>query len=174
MNAVTPKLLVSVGDPVVVLKVTGRANVSLSAAFKALVNELRARGHQAFALDLTECLVMDSTFLGVLAALGSQMSRGAEAGSTCPIVLIEPNDRVRGLLDNLGVAGLFSVVRRPTNGASLQFEEVKGAAASSKLDTTRCCLEAHQFLMAINPANIPKFRDVTAFVAGDLRKLEGG
>jgi anti-anti-sigma regulatory factor len=174
MNAVVPKLLVSVGDRVVVLKVTGRASVSVSAAFKALVNELRARGHQAFALDLTECLIMDSTFLGVLASLGNQMSEAARINGACPIALIEPNDRVCGLLDNLGVSGLFSIVRQPASGVSAEFEEVKDAVSSSKVETSRCCLEAHQFLMAINPANIPKFKEVTAFVAEDLKKLEAG
>lgn len=36
----------------------------------------------------------------------------------------------------------------------------------------RTSLEAHQTLMKINPANIPKFKDVAEFLAEDLKKLE--
>ena len=41
-----------------------------------------------------------------------------------------------------------------------------------KVESTRTCLEAHQTLMNVNPANIPKFKDVTKFMAEDLKRLE--
>jgi len=39
-------------------------------------------------------------------------------------------------------------------------------------EMSRTCLEAHQLLMSINPDNIPKFKDVTQFLAEDLRKMK--
>ena len=39
-------------------------------------------------------------------------------------------------------------------------------------EMSQTCLEAHQLLMKINPDNIPKFKDVTQFLAEDLRKLK--
>ena len=37
---------------------------------------------------------------------------------------------------------------------------------------TRNCLEAHETLMEINPANVNKFKDVTRFLAEDLKRQE--
>ena len=37
---------------------------------------------------------------------------------------------------------------------------------------SRTCLDAHQTLMEINPANIPKFKDVAQFLADDLKNLK--
>ena len=42
----------------------------------------------------------------------------------------------------------------------------------ASLETARACLEAHETLMSINPANIPKFKDVSRFMAEDLKRLE--
>ena len=52
------------------MKIVGRANFSSSIDFKSLVNQLQQKGYNYFVLELSECLLMDSTFLGVLARLG--------------------------------------------------------------------------------------------------------
>jgi hypothetical protein len=46
------------------------------------------------------------------------------------------------------------------------------APAPSPTDLSRNCLEAHQTLMNINPANVPKFKDVAQFLEEDLKKKE--
>ena len=70
MNAPSANLSVWVGDKVVFIKVVGRANFTSSVDFKALVKALSEKGHHRFVLDLSECQLMDSTFLGVLAGPG--------------------------------------------------------------------------------------------------------
>jgi hypothetical protein len=40
----------------------------------------------------------------------------------------------------------------------------------SKADLTRTCIEAHQTLMEISPANAAKFKDVTQFLAEGVKK----
>ena len=67
MAASLPILQVAVTEQVALVKVSGRASFNCSVEFKTLVYELRARGYRKFVLDLTDCLIMDSTFLGVLA-----------------------------------------------------------------------------------------------------------
>ena len=42
----------------------------------------------------------------------------------------------------------------------------------SKKEMSRNSLEAHRTLMDLNPANIPKFKDVAQFLAEDLKRLE--
>jgi hypothetical protein len=47
-------------------------------------------------------------------------------------------------------------------------------ASPTREEVQRTCLEAHQLLMEINPANVAKFKDVAAFLAEDLKKLKAG
>src|SRR5262245_63563986 len=70
MNNPAANLSVWVGRKMVCVKITGRANFTSSVDFKTLINSLRDRGYARFVLDLSECVLMDSTFLGVLAAIG--------------------------------------------------------------------------------------------------------
>ena len=165
------RLFVSVAEPVVYLKIAGRANFASSVDFKMLVSELRRRGCHRFVLDLTDCPIMDSTFLGVLAGLGLQLAQSAPATSGSGIELLNPHARIADLLDNLGIAHLFQIIQGvpPLNPCA----ETTPSAVSREA-MTRTSLEAHQTLMAVQPANIPKFKDVVQFLAEDLNKLKPG
>ena len=173
MNPAAAQLLVAVLDRLVVVKITGRANFTLSVDFKRLMTEMRARGHQHFALELGQCLMMDSTFLGVLAGLALKL---AEEQPGCPqaLSLIAPNARILDMLDNLGVQHLFRVVDNsaPPPG-SFTAVEATGAGAP-KAELSRTCLEAHELLMAVNPENVAKFKDVAVFMAEELKRQAGG
>jgi anti-anti-sigma regulatory factor len=169
----TPVMSVAVVDPTAFVKIPGRANFTSSIDFKTLVSELRNRGIRHFVLDLGECITMDSTFLGVLAGLAMRNADGVEttnSGEKLLLELLNPNHRVADLLDNLGVVHLFTIHHQETPCTAL-FEPVgDGKPQVSKEEITRNCLEAHQTLMRINPDNIPKFKEVTQFLADDLRK----
>ncbi len=173
MSNGTSSMLVAVANDFVCVRIAGRANFAASVDFKTLVSELRARGHQRFLLDLAACPIMDSTFLGVLAGFAQKLADAPSALETPFVELINPNDRVLGLLDNLGVLELFKVVQcAPTPDA--QFEPVKSVAAeTSKTDMSRNCLEAHRTLMALNPENVARFKDVTKFIEEDLKRQAG-
>ncbi len=169
MGASSSTLQVAVTDKVALVKISGRASFNSSVEFKTLVYELRARGYRKFILDLTECLIMDSTFLGVLAGFGLKLNESAEKPT---VTLLNPNERILDLLENLGVAHLFQLVQG-TEPLSQKCREARPTdGARSKVETARVCLEAHELLMSINPANIPKFKDVTRFMAEDLKRLE--
>ena len=169
MGALSPTLLVAATDQVVLVKIAGRASFSCSVEFKALVYGLRDHGHRRFVLDLADCLIMDSTFLGVLAGFALKLS--ASPGAPATITLLNPNQRILDLLDNLGVSHLFNVIQGK-DPLSEKCHEIQPSGGPNRLDTSRACLEAHETLMAINPANIPKFKDVTRFMAEDLKKQE--
>lgn len=170
MGASSSTLQVAVTDQVALVKISGRASFNCSVEFKALVYELRSRGYRKFILDLTDCLIMDSTFLGVLAGFGLKLAESAVEKPT--VTLLNVNQRILDLLENLGVAHLFQIVQG-TEPLSQKCREVPPTdGARSKLETARACLEAHETLMSINPANIPKFKDVTRFMAEDLKRLE--
>ena len=116
---------------------------------------------------------MDSTFLGVLAGFGLKMKQ-AGASNQRGIELFNPNARVTELLENLGALHLFKII----TGALQLPDDVETCTPELTHPTheqiTRTSLEAHQTLMAVNPDNVARFKDVTRFLAEDLKTLGKG
>ena len=76
------------------------------------------------------------------------------------------------MLENLGALPLFK-----TRSGTLELPvDVKTCTPESIHPTheqiARTSLEAHQALMAMNPENAARFKDVTQFLAEDLENLE--
>ena len=170
MSAPPANLLVAVANGVAWVKILGRANFTSSVDFKRLVCELQQRGYHRFVLDLSECVLMDSTFLGVLAGLGLKISQTPPSEER-HIELLNPNPRITDLLVNLGVAHLFKIINSSSQ-ANNRFGTQYVALSPSREEISRTSLEAHRTLMEINPANVPKFKDVTEFLAESLKKKD--
>jgi anti-sigma B factor antagonist len=163
------KLSVLVGKDFACVKIAGRANFTFSPDFKTLLAELVQKGYGHFIIDLSECVLMDSTFLGVLAGFGIKLNQPAPSHDG-GIELSNPNARATELLENLGVLQLFKII---TGSLQLAGEMCVPALVNpSHEEITRTSLEAHQALMAVNPDNVPRFKDVTQFLAEDLKNLQ--
>ena len=150
-----------------VVRISGRANCLSSVPFKRVINGLVERGRRAFTLDLSDCQLMDSTFLGVLVGLNRTLG---QAGSTGGVLLYQPTEPVRVLLDNLGILELFGTT--DSLGQAGAAESVEQVAALDKTDLTRTSLDAHQTLIDANPGNEAKFKEVTRFLEEDLKQQE--
>lgn len=150
-----------------VVRITGRANCLSSVPFKRVINGLIERGRRAFTLDLSDCQLMDSTFLGVLVGLNRTLG---QAGPDGGFSLYKPTESVRVLLDNLGILELFSTAE--SLGQAETAEPVEDGEASDKTELTRTSLEAHRTLIAANPGNETKFKEVTRFLEEDLKRQE--
>jgi anti-sigma B factor antagonist len=164
-------LSVLVGKNYACIKICGRANFASSPDFKALLTGLEQKGFNHFIIEVGECVLMDSTFLGVLSGFGMKLNpKGAPAERG--IELHNPTTRVSELLENLGAAHLF----KTTNGPLKLPEDMKPCIPESTNPTheeiTRTSLEAHQTLMSMNPENVARFKDVAQFLAEDLKSLE--
>lgn len=107
--------------------------------------------------------------LGVLSAWALQLGSAAGSAVNPPIELWNPNARIVSLLDDLGVKHLFQLgaARR----AGLDYQTAPGGQVPREV-LSQTSLEAHQTLMAVDPANIPKFKDVVAFLKEDLARLQ--
>lgn len=143
------------------VRIVGRAAAEGSRDFKLLITQLQGKGITCFGLDLSHCLLMDSTFSGVLAALAVAPLKFSIYGA---------NARVLDLLDNLGVLPLVTVVDTlpvevPLESIARESIQVGG---HSKDEMTTCCLEAHRFLMALKPENAAKFKAVTEILEQQL------
>jgi len=164
------KMLVMVSEQFACIRIIGRANFTSSVDFKILVDELRQKGCECFVLDLSECLLMDSTFLGVLAGLGLKLSGGSGDRAGHSVELFNPSPRITELLETLGVVHLFRIIQGSFAPAAPGEAVERAASDPSKAELTRTCIEAHQTLMAISPENAARFKDVTQFLAEGVKK----
>ena len=168
-NGAATSLFVCVRSQMACVRIVGRANFTASVDFKRLMQQLQSDGCKVIILDLRECLLMDSTFLGVLAALGNQCEAVRQQGGACVIELFRPSERVSDLLDNLGVLPLFKLVdETPPFECFRPIEE----GNTSKTELTQTCLEAHRTLMSTSPENERRFKDATEHFETTLRKHE--
>jgi anti-anti-sigma regulatory factor len=172
MNTTTAKMSVLVGDQFAWIRISGRANFASSIDFRTLLKELIQKGFRYFVLDLSECTLMDSTFLGVLAGFGLKMSEPQKDPCSQGIELFNPNPRITELLESLGILHLFKISQGPLNLPDHAEVHTLTPGAPTKEEVTRACLEAHQTLMECNPQNVSKFKEVTAFLAEDLKNLK--
>jgi len=173
MTANTANLKIRMEKNGACIKVTGRANFNLAVDFKRLLSLLlQQKPGGDLRIELSECALMDSTFLGVLAGFGLRRSQPVGQTAARPLQLLNPNERVTELLENLGVLHLFDVVHEPTNPTPPTEEAPPTGSQPSREEITRTCLEAHQQLAEINPENEPRFRDVTKFLAEDLKRIQ--
>jgi anti-anti-sigma factor len=155
----------------VCVKIAGRANFTYGPDFKTLLTELVRKGCEHFIIDLSDCALMDSTFLGILAGFGLKLNQ-TDAPDGHGIELRNPNSRIADLLENLGALHLFRV----TTGALRLPDDVQAQTPDginpTRQQITRTCLEAHQSLAEANPDNAMRFKDVTRFLAEDLKNRE--
>src|SRR6202044_1273805 len=80
MSTSSANLSVLVGKNFACVKIVGRANFTSSPDFKTLFGELAQKGYTRFIIDLEGCVLMDSTFLGVLAGFGLKMNQKGVPG----------------------------------------------------------------------------------------------
>jgi anti-sigma B factor antagonist len=172
MSAPGSKMLVLAGEKFACIKIVGRGDFTNSVEFTTLIRELRQMGLHYFVLDLTECTLMDSTFLGVLAGLGLQIAQGQADHCDEGLELLNANARITELLECLGVIQLFKMKQGQVNNAEQGHSVPHIAVKPTKEETTRACLEAHRTLMEVNPANVARFKDVAQFLAEDLKRFK--
>ncbi len=150
------------------VKITGRANVGCSVAFRRVLEHLRKTPVKRVFVFLQECLLMDSTFLGVLAKQGVDWfgKRGGHGGK---IVLVAPSERVLDWIENLGVLGEFEVVSSEP-GIQFVFRGVSPDANCDLYELTKTSLEAHETLIELHGENRDRFGGVTHLLAKDVTR----
>lgn len=153
------------------VRVVGRANFACSPGFKRALNELIEAHPQRLVMDLEQCQLMDSTFLGVLSGGAERFCHENRAGC---IELSKANARVTGLIESLGVSNLF----RQNPGELILPAGVRARRIDlqniTKIQLKETSLAAHEQLMQINAANQQKFAQFTRTLKEDLEKLKAG
>jgi anti-sigma B factor antagonist len=151
----SPYLVFKEANPVI-LQVQGRASFDNCAPVREFFANRRQAGQTQFVVDLKNCRGMDSTFLGILAGLANELSTlGGE------VTLTRPSPTLISIIQNLGLNRLLKVVK--------EFNEKSGGIplppqTLNELEQAKLVLQAHESLVAANPATKPNFLDVIEFL----------
>jgi anti-sigma B factor antagonist len=158
-------ILVGVTGKAVCVKVRGKGSFQNSPALKEFAREMFERGHRAFVVDLADCPVMDSTFMGTLAGLALRL-RESGGGS---LLVYNVNERNSDLLRNLGLNNLFAVESKTDLADQTAESTLSPDDNLSRLDHAACMIEAHEALVDADPENFARFKDVLEYLKQDLR-----
>lgn len=169
------RLWVAMQDGRAFVRIQNRGSFRVSPAFKQFGEAAVMAKCRALIVDMAECVGMDSTFMGVLARLAFRFREEVNG----VIILVNLSDRTRGLLVTLG---LNEVVQMHMAGSLpedltgvLPTPEGLSEVPLGKTDlreTTETMLDAHEQLVRLTPENLPKFKDVVAFLRDDLKRMQ--
>jgi len=159
------QILVAELDNVVQIRVLGRATFKISQELRDYGLRVLRHGVSNVVIELSGCSGMDSTFMGVLAMIGLEGRQQAR------LVIVNASKTIRHLLESIGIGRLCEFAAQPVKDVSWQS---LCQAASGSIDPanelSQTVLEAHQALMNMDPANIPRFRDVVAILANEIEE----
>lgn len=148
-------------DPVVV-RLEGRACHANSVCLHDFLAQMIGQGKTRFVMDFQNCTSMDSTFLGVLAGAALELRRKNPPGS---LVVCRVGRRNLELLRNLGLHRLLTVDASDVPlGSDRAATALACADHRGELEQARLVLDAHENLVAADPANQNRFQDVMAFL----------
>ncbi|MCX7962912.1 MAG: anti-sigma factor antagonist [Candidatus Hydrogenedentota bacterium] len=165
------------GDGVVVIRVRGRGSFANSADLKRLATELAQKylssGRKyTFVFDMAECETLDSTFMGILAAIGLRQIQ--DTGSKA--IVVRPRDHVARLLHTLGLHHILRL-RTGSEGEAPKVDQADFKAADhqqqSRLDQILDMLEAHKTLCDIDSGNVIRFANVLEYLKDSLERERG-
>jgi len=160
---VQPSILVGTANRTVWVRVEGKGSFLNSTGLKEFAKEMINRGFREFAIDLKNCTVMDSTFMGTLAGVALRLRELGQGN----LRVTNLNERNSDLLSNLGLDQLFII--EPRNTAPVMATETPLAgAAPDKVTQAQTMIEAHEACVEANEANAAKFKDVLEYLKQDL------
>jgi anti-anti-sigma regulatory factor len=144
------------------VKVDGRGTFENCQGLKEFSRRMIAKGHAEFVLDLEKCELMDSTFMGTLAALAFNLrdSRGGR------LRVVRANTRNFSLLESLGLDHLFSVEPEPADPAPSSLKKT-GDPGQDTEETRVHMLQAHEALIVADPRNAVRFQDVIEYLKSE-------
>lgn len=137
---------------------------------KEYTRRMIQRGHREFVVDLADCELMDSTFMGTLAGIALRL-REMGSGS---LSVLHPNTRNRSLLENLGLDHLFSFELPAGRRAAPAPSETLPPPAPDAATQHATILEAHEALVEADPENEARFKDVLELLKQDAPAGSGG
>lgn len=156
---------------VAVIRVEGRGNFVNSVPVKKLTDKLQKEDQISdLILDLDHCETMDSTFMGVLAAISmAQVRKGHRK-----LIIANANEHCSKLLKTLGISNLLELhasheSNHHIGNAENKLEEVEQDKISHA-DQICHTLEAHRTLVRADGENEVRFQSVIHYLEKTLEE----
>ena len=149
------------------VKVQGRGSFQNSGGLKEFSRQMMNRGCRKFVVDLENCELMDSTFMGTLAGIALRLRELGQG----KVAAIHLNERNKDLLQNLGLDRIIDI------DETLALESQPGNLVQPKdsLDENAkrdLLLSAHEALAETDPQNAVRFKDVLEFLKQESKEEE--
>jgi anti-sigma B factor antagonist len=164
---VQSSIQVGVNGEAVWVKVEGKGSFLNSGNLKEFTREMVNRGYREFVVDLENCAMMDSTFMGTMAGVALRLKELGHGH----LHVVHCGERSKSLLTGLGLDQIFDI---HSNGAPapqcelLQHEKANGSPVDEKQKVSADMLAAHEALCVAAPKNISRFKDVLDYLKQDL------
>lgn len=170
------QLRVALHKDVAYVRLRDRGSFKISKVMKQFGIMAIEKGAHAIVLDMTDCVGMDSTFMGVLAGLAFRLKKENDG----TLYMVNLSTRTRGLLATLGLDQLVEpCMQGATPEPFLPVLERHGDMRAldphegSRRETAEMMLEAHENLVELSPENLPRFKDVLTFLREDITNPAG-
>ncbi len=165
-----PAILAGLFEDVAWIRVQIKGSFQNSPQLRAFADHMVSMGRTQLVVDLEDCPVMDSTFMGTLTGIALILQ--GKPGSLLQIV--NANPRNTQLLQSLG---LDQILELDTSGTTwlkereLVRENITQAVAAAPMDHSEHkehVLQAHEALCQANAENESRFSDVLEFLKQDV------
>ena len=158
---------VGVNGDAVWVKVEGKGSFLNSGNLKEFTREMVNRGYREFVVDLENCAMMDSTFMGTMAGVALRLKETGRGH----LHIVHCGKRSNDLLCGLGLDQIFSIHANGTAAPQCELLESESPTKSpeqKKQENARQMLDAHQALCDAAPQNFSRFKDVLDYLKQDL------
>jgi len=158
---------VGVCGPRVWVKVEGKGSFLNSDNLKEFAREMLDQGYREFVVDLADCAMMDSTFMGTMARLALRLRELGHGH----LHIVHCGSRNQQLLSGLGLDRIFNIDASggsPPDCGPLQQTLVARSPEERKKTQTETMLHAHEALCEAAPENMLRYKDVLDFLRQEL------
>ena len=160
---------VGVRGPTVWVKVEGKGSFLNCGSLKEFAREMLDRGYREFVVDLADCAMMDSTFMGTMASVALRLKELGHGH----LHIVHCGNRSQELLSGLGLDQIFDIHGNGARAPECESLERSGKLQSpevKKKEQAETMLEAHEALCEAAPENLFRFKDVLDFLRQDLHR----
>ena len=164
---VDSSIQVGICGPTVWVKVEGKGNFLNSENLNEFARGMLDQGYREFVVDLADCTMMDSTFMGTLARIALWLRQLGQN----PLRIVHCGSHNRQLLSGLGLDRIFEIDANgdiPPDCGPLDQTLAAQSPEQRKKKQTQTMLEAHEALCEAAPENVLRFKDILDFLKQEL------
>ncbi len=153
------------------MRVEGKGSFLNSGNLKEFAREMVNRGYREFVIDLENCAMMDSTFMGTMAGVALRLRELGHGH----LHVVHCGQRSRELLTGLGLDQIFGIHANGSAAPSAPECETLSTPTATvpsvqKQQQAQQMLDAHEALCEAAPENFSRFKDVLDYLKQDLHQ----